>query len=84
MTQETKKMLIEHYTRENYPKLVAMSGPWEIRSKLTPDENGRVYCAAIPSDLKSGHLPSHYGTMHHVKAMIRQGYVVPVEMDAYA
>jgi hypothetical protein len=84
MTQETKQMLIEHYTRENFPKLVAMSGPWEIRSKLKPDENGLVYCAAIPSDLESGHVPSHYGTMHHVKAMICQGDITPFEMEVCA
>ena len=84
MTPETKKMLIESYTREKYPKMVATSGPWEIRAKLEPDLNGQIYCAAIPSDLKSGHLPSHYGTMHYVKYMIRQGQIIPIEMEVHA
>ena len=84
MTEESKKMLIEFYTRENYPKLIAISGPWEIRAKLKPDINGQIYCAAIPSDLKIGHLPSNYGTMQYVKSMIRQGHIIPIDMEVNA
>jgi hypothetical protein len=64
--------LTEHYTRDRYPTLLAMSGPWEIRS------NPEGLCAAIPSDPASGHLPSAYGTVRCVHALIRRGEVAPI------
>jgi hypothetical protein len=73
MTTTTRhSTLTEHYTRDRYPDLLAMSGPWEIRA------NPEGLCAAIPSDPASGHLPSAYGTVRHVHALIRHGELTPV------
>jgi len=72
MTEESKKMLWKYYTRDRYPVLLGMSGPWEIRGQLESD-----HCAAIPTDRGSGHLPSGYGDRIHVARMLRAGHVLP-------
>ena len=71
MTTQAKQSLWNHYTIERFPILVAHSGPWEIRS----DESGE-YCAAIPRDKNSGHLPSGYGDIGYVGRMVRDGHLV--------
>ena len=75
MTPETKAMLWTHYTPARFPVLLAMSGPWEIRGEAAGD-----YCAAIPTDRTSGHLPSGYGTRADVSRQLRAGTIQPPAM----
>jgi hypothetical protein len=73
MTPQEKQRLIDTYTPNRYPHLLAVSGPWEIRQSATG-----AHCAAIPTDPASGHLPSHYGVVRDVRALIRAGVIQPV------
>ena len=73
MTPKEKQRLIDTYTLNRYPTLLAVSGPWEIRQSATG-----AHCAAIPTDPASGHLPSHYGVVRDVRALIRDGVIQPV------
>ena len=63
MTAEEKNMLNTHYSKEHFPTFVINDGPWDIYK----DEHD--YCAAIPVDLNSGYVASHYGTMDYVRKM---------------
>ena len=76
MTNEAKEMMRRHYTRENFPVLVAHSYGWDIYAKDERDEDGEAYCAAIPTT--PDRLPHSYGTTRDVARQIIQGYLRPV------
>jgi hypothetical protein len=76
MTIEAKKMMCDYYHKGNFPMLVAHSDGWDIYAKAEKDENGSIYCAAIPTT--PDRLPHGYGTIHHVSRMIMQGHLRPV------
>lgn len=76
MTKESKEMMRTHYTRENFPVLVAHSYGWNIYAKDELNEDGEAYCAAIPTT--PDRLPHAYGTTRHVARQIALGYLRPV------
>lgn len=72
----SQKTMQPYYTKENFPQLVAHSEGWDIYAKAKRDENGHIYCAAIPNS--PDRLPHGYGTINHVARMIAQGHLRPI------